>query len=131
MAPGPDAAPGRRLHYARRVRPSGPLAARFGALVLGLALLLGPASARADDDDSTAYSGLAGIGAALSTLVYVPLKVTYAVGGTVISGLAYVWTIGDTTVAGPIFFSAIRGDYVVLPEHLEGRRDLEFVGPQY
>ena len=126
-----DAAPGRRLHYARRVRPSGRLATRFGALALGLTLLLGPASARADDDESTAYSGLAGIGAVLSTLVYAPLKVAYAVGGTAISGLAYVWTVGDTAVAGPIFFSAIRGDYVVHPEHLEGRRDLEFVGPQY
>lgn len=94
-------------------------------------LALGPARARAEDDDSTAYSGLAGIGAVLSTVVYAPLKIGYAVGGTVIGGLAYVWTIGDTAVAGPIFFSAIRGDYVVLPEHLEGRRDLDFVGPAY
>jgi len=106
------------------------LATCLGSLVLGLAFLLGPAAARAEEE-STAYSGLAGFGAAVCTLVYAPLKIVYAAGGMVISGLAYAWTVGDTRIAGPIFFSAVRGDYVVLPKHLEGRSDLEFVGPQY
>ena len=106
------------------------IATSLGTLALGLVLLLTPPAARADDD-STAYSGLAGIGAVLCTLVYVPAKIAYAVGGTVISGLAYAWTVGDTAVSGPIFYSSVRGDYVVLPEHLEGRTKLEFVGPPY
>ena len=29
---------------------------------------------------------------------------------------------------GPILNSAVRGDYVVTPAHLEGHRDLRFVG---
>ena len=55
----------------------------------------------------------------------------YALGGSVISGFAWAWTLGDTAAAGPILRSAVRGDYVVTPSHLEGRRDLHFVGPQY
>ena len=66
--------------------------------------------------------------AALCTLVYSPIKLTYAAGGLLISGLAWLWTAGDTGVAGPIFTASLRGDYVVTPAHLEGRRPLEFVG---
>jgi hypothetical protein len=101
------------------------------ALLLSVSLLAAPMSALGQDDTSPAYSGLTGVGAALCTLVYAPLKVGYALGGTAISGLAWLWTVGDTDVSGPILRSAIRGDYVVTPAHLEGRRDLHFVGPQY
>ncbi|HJO24194.1 MAG: hypothetical protein QF890_12040 [Myxococcota bacterium] len=112
------------------MRRPGRLATHIAGLALGSALLLGPASARAGDE-GTAYSGLKGVGAVVGTLVYAPLKVAYAAGGMVISGLAYVWTVGDTSVSGPIFYSAVRGDYVVLPAHLDGQSDLTFVGPPY
>ena len=104
---------------------------RLGALLIALALLSAPLPGLAGEPESAAYSGLTGVGAALCTLVYVPLKVAYAVGGSVISGLAWAWTLGDTDVSGPILRSAVRGDYVVSPAHLEGRRDLHFVGSQY
>jgi hypothetical protein len=104
---------------------------RLGALLVTLALLSAPLPALAEEEESTAYSGLTGVGAALCTLVYAPLKVAYALGGSVISGFAWAWTLGDTDVSGPILRSAVRGDYVVSPAHLEGRRDLEFVGSQY
>jgi hypothetical protein len=42
-----------------------------------------------------------------------------------------MWTLGDTSIAGPIFRSSVRGDYVVTPSHLAGRRDLHFVGPAH
>ena len=105
---------------------------RLGALLVALALLSAPLPGLAQEQhESAAYSGLTGVGAALCTLVYAPLKVAYAVGGTVISGFAWAWTLGDTDVSGPILRAAVRGDYVVTPSHLEGRRDLHFVGSQY
>ena len=104
---------------------------RLGALLLALALLSAPLPGVAAEPESAAYSGLTGVGASLCTLVYAPLKVAYAIGGTVISGFAWAWTLGDTDVSGPILRAAVRGDYVVTPAHLEGRRDLHFVGPQY
>jgi hypothetical protein len=103
----------------------------LGALLVALAVLSAPLPGLADEPESAAYTGLTGVGSALCTLVYAPLKVVYAAGGTVISGLAWAWTLGDTDVSGPILRSAVRGDYVVTPAHLEGRRDLEFVGSQY
>jgi hypothetical protein len=103
----------------------------LGALLAALALLSTPLPGLADEPESAAYSGLTGVGAAICTLVYAPLKVAYALGGSVISGFAWAWTLGEKQVAGPILRSAVRGDYVVTPAHLEGRRDLHFVGRQY
>jgi hypothetical protein len=99
---------------------------RLAALVAALALLgLAPAAAA---EDSTAYTAVTGMGASLATFVYTPLKLVYAVGGTVVSGLAWIFTLGDTSVAGPILRGAVTGDYVVTPANLEGRRSLRFDG---
>jgi hypothetical protein len=67
-------------------------------------------------------------GALFTTLLYGPAKVCYAVLGSVVSGLAWGVTAGNSDVAWPIFVSAAYGDYVVTPEHLRGQRTLEFVG---
>jgi hypothetical protein len=97
------------------------------ALALAAVLALAPSTARAEED-SLAYEGVIGVGAAVCTLVYSPIKLAYAAGGLVIGGLAWLWTAGDTSVAGPIFTTSLGGDYVVTPAHLDGRRSLEFVG---
>ena len=102
---------------------------RLGALALVLVLAAVPMSARAEEEEeSLAYEGSVGIGAALCTLVYSPVKVAYAAGGLVVSSLAWMWTLGDTSVAGPIYQSAVGGDYVVTPAHLDGQLDLHFNG---
>ena len=102
---------------------------RLGALALVVVLTAIPMSARAEEEDeSLAYEGSVGIGAALCTLVYSPLKVAYAAGGLVVSSLAWMWTMGDTSIAGPIYQSALGGDYVVTPSHLDGQTELSFNG---
>ena len=108
-------------------------APRLAGMLLALALLLlAPVPAQAGaGSESTGYNALTGIGSTLCTLVYTPLKVVYAAGGSLLSGLTWMWTLGDTEVAGPIFFTSIRGDYVVTPGNLEGRDELHFVGPYY
>ena len=96
---------------------------------IGFAVMLAaaPGAARAADE-SLAYAGLVGAGAALRTLVYAPLKIAYAAGGLVISGLAWAWTAGDTYVSGPIYTASVGGDYVITLGHLEGRRSVMFLG---
>ncbi len=102
------------------------------ALQLGIALLAAaPAAWARQEDESVAFEGVVGVGAAICTLIYSPFKVAYAIGGSVVSGLAWMWTLGDTSIAGPIFRSSVRGDYVVTPSHVAGQRELRFFGPSY
>lgn len=94
-------------------------------------LSVAPPGARADSHEaqetSAAYDGIVGFGAVLTTLVYAPVKVAYAITGSIVSGLAWLVTL-DSEIAGGIIRPALGGDYVVTPAHLEGRRPLRFVG---
>ena len=92
-----------------------------------VAAFASPARAQ-DEEPSTAYSGMVGVGAAFCTLIYSPLKVAFAATGLVVSSLAWIWTFGDTSIAGPIFERAVGGDYVITPDHLDGEMDLELNG---
>ncbi len=84
--------------------------------------------ARAWEDEPRAGNTLAGVGAMLCTVVYSPLKLAYAASGLVVGGMAWMWSFGNNRVTRPIFTAALRGDYVVTPEHLTENRRLEFVG---
>lgn len=72
-------------------------------------------------------SGL-GAAAAISSLVYGPVKVLYALGGLVIGSFAWVFTAGDSEVAEMVFTRSLRGTYVITPEILLGEERLEFIG---
>jgi len=72
-------------------------------------------------------SGL-GAAAAISSLVYGPLKLVYATGGLVVGAFAWAFTAGDTQVAEKVFTRSLRGTYVVTPEILLGEERLEFIG---
>lgn len=107
---------------------------RVGVGALGVASLLAavaPASAEpivSEETKETAEQGGMGAAAGLTSVVYAPVKVVYAAGGSLVAGLAYVFSGGDKAVAKPIFDASVRGDYVVTPEHMTGKRELEFVG---
>jgi hypothetical protein len=102
----------------------------IGALVA----LVAVAPAWAGDETASgegrqlATDGGIGVAAGLSSVVYAPVKVVYAAGGSLVAGLAYVVSGGDGDVAKPILDASVRGDYVVTPEHLTGKRPLEFIG---
>jgi len=95
----------------------------MAGLVLSL-VLSGTARAEASDAEGVGY----GVGSALASVVYGPAKIVYAGVGSVVGGLAWALTGGDTAVSTPIFESALYGDYVVTPDVLKGQRPLEFVG---
>ncbi len=97
----------------------------LGALVLVAALAASPAAAQSE---STGAEGAWGAGAALASLIYGPIKVVYAIGGTVVGGLAWVYSGGDREIMQPILDASLRGDYVITPRHLRGEEQIEFIG---
>jgi hypothetical protein len=69
-----------------------------------------------------------GVGAALASVFYIPAKVTYAGLGLLTGGLGFVLTGGRADVANNIIYPAVRGNYVVTPNHLKGTEPIYFVG---
>jgi hypothetical protein len=70
-----------------------------------------------------------GAGALVSNVVYIPVKLVYAVLGGLVGGAAYGLTLGNTQTADTIWRSSLGGDYVVTPDMLEGKQPLHFSGP--
>ena len=69
-----------------------------------------------------------GFASALASVFYIPAKVTYAGLGLLTGGLGYVLTGGRSDVASNIIYPAVRGHYVVTPNHLKGTEPIYFVG---
>ena len=102
------------------------------ATLVCMAVAGSPVAARADEAPERnimLHYGL-GVGSVLATLVYGPVKVVYATLGSITGGLAYLLTGGRLDVPREIIQPAIRGDYVVTPEHLTFNQPLLFVGKE-
>jgi hypothetical protein len=69
-----------------------------------------------------------GVGAALASIFYIPAKVTYAGLGLLTGGLGYVFSGGRADVANNIIYPAVKGNYVVTPNHIKGTEPIYFVG---
>lgn len=100
--------------------------------LLTIAMLAMPSASFANEPDGRAAvtgkeSGL-GAAAAISSLVYGPLKLAYATGGVLVGAFAWAFTAGDTEVADKVFTRALRGNYVITPAILMGQEPLYFIG---
>ena len=103
-------------------------AVRRSALLSALILALAAAPTAAWADGDLPNEGGIGAVAALSTLIYGPVKLTYATLGLFIGGAAWGLSGGDQSVLESVVTPAVRGDYVVTPEHIRMERGLEFYG---
>jgi hypothetical protein len=103
-------------------------AVRRSALLSALILALAAAPTAAWADSDLPNEGGIGAVAALSTLLYGPVKLTYATLGLLVGGAAWGLSGGDQQVLAAVVNPALRGDYVVTPEHIRMERGLEFYG---
>jgi len=98
-------------------------------VIVGL-LVASPVRAESDSSSDDLVASGAGMSAVavLCSLVYAPVKVAYAAGGSIVAGLGYALSGGDASVAKPILDASLRGDYFVTPEQLRGEKPIEFIG---
>ena len=117
-----------RDHKMNSVRRRVSVAIVCGALAV--AVTASPVYAASNE---LAQEGGTGALAALTTLVYGPLKILYATGGLIFGGLAYGFSGGNKDVLNAVLTPTVRGDYVVTPRALRGDDNLHFLGqdPQY
>ncbi len=96
-------------------------------VILLVCCLVLPVGAQAKERHAAAEFGL-GTAAVICTIGYGTAKFLYATIGSLIGGGAYLITGGRGDVARAIIQPAVRGDYVVSPEHLTSERALVFTG---
>ena len=64
----------------------------------------------------------------ITNVLYMPVKIGYAVLGLPVGGLAYVLTAGDSAISDEIWGQSLGGDYVVTPKMLLGEQPIHFNG---
>ena len=98
--------------------------------LIALSLITAPSMVLAENTSAGDMSKEGGLGAAsaLTSLIYGPVKLIYAVGGLIVGGCAWAFTAGDSQVAKTVFTRSLRGHYVITPEILTGEERLEFIG---
>ncbi len=92
---------------------------------------LQPARSRGFDETQPMEESSVGIQVASGalSLLYTPIKVTYAVLGGFFGGFAYILTGGNTETATAIWDSSLGGTYLIQPDHLRGDESILFMGP--
>jgi len=71
---------------------------------------------------------MTGFASFLVTPVYGVFKVVFAGLGALTGGMAWAFSGGDTALADKIWRPAIRGTYIITPDHLAGRKPVRFIG---
>jgi hypothetical protein len=99
---------------------------RVTAMLAVLVLALQASPVRAEESGAS-EAGL-GAAAAISSLLYGPIKIAYSTLGLVFGGFAWGLSGGDSQVLDAVVTPAIRGDYVITPSHLRGEKPVEFIG---
>ncbi|MFZ1747170.1 MAG: hypothetical protein WBO24_07825 [Nitrospirales bacterium] len=69
-----------------------------------------------------------GIGSALLTVIYFPVKFAYAILGGIVGTFTYGLTGGDLETAKAVWEPSFYGTYVITPDHLKGNEPVRFIG---
>ena len=86
-----------------------------------------PPSSESTEGGTASSAGMQAA-AGVSTLLYLPLKLVFAIGGGIVGGLAYVFSGGNEQAAKSIWDTSLYGTYIITPDHLQGNRPIRFLG---
>jgi len=64
----------------------------------------------------------------LTSILYLPFKSVLALGGGLAGGIAYAFSAGDMEVAEAVWGPSVYGTYLITPDHLTGRKPVQFFG---
>lgn len=119
--------------YSSSFNRSYKLVAVFLVVIMGTVTML--PTARSQDstahpasqgtEGGTASSASMQAAAGVSTLLYLPVKLVFAIGGGIVGGFAYVFS---EQAAKSIWSMSVYGTYVLTPDHLQGNRPILFLG---
>jgi hypothetical protein len=99
-------------------------------IFMGLTMIP-PGSALAEDQASgTDSSDSTGIKVAswLLTIPYCAGKSAFAIAGSVVGGLGYAFSGGNSETAQSVWTTTVYGTYILRPAHLRGEQPIHFLG---
>ncbi len=86
-----------------------------------------PPSSASTEGGSASSAGMQAA-AGFSTLLYLPFKAAFAIGGGIVGGLTYLFSGFDESSAKKVWNTTLYGTYIITPEHLQGDRPIRFLG---
>jgi hypothetical protein len=99
-------------------------------ICMGL-ILIPPGSTLAEDPlsgtDSSEDTGIQ-VASWLLTVPYCAGKTAFAVAGSVVGGLGYAFSGGNSKTAETIWATSVYGTYILRPAHLRGEEPIHFLG---
>ena len=98
--------------------------------VMGLTMIPPGSALAGDQASSTDSSESTGIQVAswLLTVPYCAGKSAFAVAGSVVGGLGYALSGGNSETAQSIWTKSVYGTYILRPAHLRGDEPIQFLG---
>lgn len=98
--------------------------------VMGLTMLPTGVTSAQDQTSNSDGSDSTGIQVAswLLTIPYCAGKSAFAVAGSVVGGLGYAFSGGNSETAQAIWTKSVYGTYILRPAHLRGEEPIHFVG---
>lgn len=98
--------------------------------VMGLTMIPPGSALAGDQASSTDSSESTGIQVAswLLTVPYCAGKSAFAVAGSVVGGLGYAFSGGNSETAQSIWTKSVYGTYILRPAHLRGDEPIQFLG---
>ena len=98
--------------------------------VMGLTMI--PAGVTFAQDQASSSDGSEGTGIQVAswllTIPYCVGKSAFAVAGSVVGGLGYAFSGGNSDTAQAIWTKSVYGTYILRPAHLRGEEPIHFLG---
>lgn len=105
-----------------------PLTIVLFILVFSIMIITPPAYADEQTESGTSQL-VTGAACFIVTPVYGAFKLVYAGLGGIAGGLTWVFTGGDSKAAQKVWDASLKGTYIITPDHLKGKKPINFVGP--
>ncbi len=105
-------------------------AVRIVVMILALSVCLAPVTWAAEQDSNSSLGADFGLGLAsfVCSIPYGAVKVSTALLGGIMGSFTYVLSGFDKRAADSVWYTTMKGDYIVTPDHLRGNRSLRFTG---
>lgn len=106
-----------------------PVRTRTLFILLLCGFLMTPRVNASERSESGTNQLVTGAACFIVTPVYGAFKLAFAGVGAIVGGITWVFSGGDSRTSQKIWDTSLKGTYIITPDHLKGRKRVNFIGP--